>query len=109
MKKILVLEDREEFLSNIERWLDLNFPSLDSYEVNWVTDITTVPSQQVGSYDIIIFTGTVGGVDLYQTLHLTKSWKNRLFIYQDERVSTRQLLLKLKRAGIQTMKMVIYG
>lgn len=109
MKKILVLEDREKFLSNIEMWLDLNFPSLDSYEINWVTNLANISSQQIGLYDIIIFTGTVGGVDLYHTFNITKNWKNRLFIYQDEGVSTRQLLLKLKRAGIQTMKMVIYG
>lgn len=109
MKKILVLEDRKDALEKIDRWLSVNYPEGKNCAIIRVSDLSKISSSAVGEYDIIIFTGTVGGKHLIDQLEIVETWKKRLFIYQDENPSTRYFLIKLRKERVQTMKLVDNG
>lgn len=109
MKRILILEDRQDALEKIDRWLSFNYPSLEGCIISRVSDISKVSNSAVGEYDVILFTGTVGGKHLIDHLEIVETWKHRLFIYQDENPSTRYFLIKLRKERIQTMKLAENG
>lgn len=105
MKKILILEDRKDAVEKIERWLSVNYPEGKNCAIIKVSDLSKISSSAVGEYDVVVFTGTVGGKHLIDHFEIIDSWKNRLFVFHDDTPSTRYMLIKLRKARIQTLRL----
>jgi uncharacterized protein CbrC (UPF0167 family) len=108
MRRILVIEDREIFLDEIREWIKRNYPFTSVQDVTWVDDVDSLSNEYIDFHDIIIFSGMVGDIEITDKITVVDGWKNKLFVYQDNEIGTRKLLVQLKRAGIQIMKLVTY-
>lgn len=109
MKKILVLHDNEDKLSAIDSWVNMNYPRIDDY----IIDFDSVFYEQLGpkikDYDIIVFAGVLDGKSINSVLSFRSWWKSKIFVQVDDDIETRKFVTTLKKARVQTIKISTIG
>jgi len=104
MKKILVLSDKDK--DSIEKWINRNYPEEDSRYIYWEDSISKLKNRDIRDYDVIVFTGTVGGMRLVDFFTVGDLWKRKVYINIDRENSTRKFMIQLRRIGAQIIGML---
>ena len=106
MRRVLVLEDRPDHTEVVQSWIDRNYPGEGDSEIVWMDDVSGLTGREIAKFDVIIFTGTVGGIELHERFNVLNKWKYKVFVFSDNEISTRKFLVQLKKLGIQTFRMI---
>jgi hypothetical protein len=104
MKRILVLQSDENIMSKVEVWVDINYPNVDKYQVDWETVLTPHLNNALRNYDVIVFSGMVNESDIGVFLRVRSWWQGKLFVYFDDDPKTLEFSEKLSRGRVQNFR-----